>query len=169
MYGVVKSNRQTIYIFSIIAPENVAETYRRKTLLGGGMLWFDSWIWKCVKLNDSYCNRYVCNVCGLHHMTVHAIITTLSWNDVTTSCRALEHPHNTNADSRGHSADQPITPETIICFEVGPAVVCGIAIFKKAQEGHRCNVSLRYAWFWEMSYIFHHACLFWVGCVKWLG
>ena len=45
------------------------------------------------------------NVFGLHHMTVHAIITTLSWNNVTTCCRALEHPHNTNADSRGHSAD----------------------------------------------------------------
>ena len=54
------------------------------------------------------------NVCGLHHMTVHAIITTLSWNNVTTCCRALEHPHNTNADSQGHSADQPITPETVI-------------------------------------------------------
>ena len=45
------------------------------------------------------------NVFGLHHMTVHAIITKLTWNDVTSSCRALEHLHKTNADSRGHSAD----------------------------------------------------------------
>ena len=45
------------------------------------------------------------NVFGLHHMTVHTIITTLTWNDVTSSCGALEHLHKTNADSRGHSAD----------------------------------------------------------------
>ena len=50
------------------------------------------------------------NVFGLHHMTVHAIITTLTWNEVTSSCRALEHLHKTNADSRGHSADWPVIP-----------------------------------------------------------
>ena len=72
------------------------------------------------------------NVFGLHHMTVHAIITMLTGNDVTSSCRALEHLHKTNTDSLGHSALAGFIGNSITgCFEVGPAVVCCIAIFKQ--------------------------------------
>ena len=73
MYEVGKSKSQKVYIFSIVALENVDETYRR--LLGSGMLWLDGWICKCVRLNlnHNYCNGYVCKCVWLtpHDITCH--------------------------------------------------------------------------------------------------
>ena len=152
---------------------NVAETYRRKTLQGGDMLWLDSWIWKSVKLNlnDSYCNGYVCKCMWLtpHDSTCHNYDAFLKWGDDQLSSTGAPAQHERClTGSFCRLAGYTVNSNTG-CFEVGPAVVCGVAIFKKPQQGHRCNVSLRYEWFWEMSYIFDYCCLFWVGCVKWLG
>ena len=129
------------------------------------MLWLDSWIWKCVKLNlnDSYCNGYVCKCVWLtpHNSTCHNYDAFLKWRDDLLSSTGAPAQHERWLTGSFCRPAYNTGDSNTGCFEVGPAIVCAIAIFEKAQQGHRCNVSLRYEWFWEMSYIFHYVCLFW--------
>ena len=112
------------------------------------------WICKCVKLNlnHSYCNGYVCKCVWLtpYDSTCHEYDVYLKWRDeLLSSTGALAQDERWLTGSFCRLAGYTVNSNTG-CFEVGPAVVCYIAILKKAQQGHRSNVSLRYDWFWEM-------------------
>ena len=105
------------------------------------MLWLDSWIWKCVKLNlNSYCNGYVCKCVWLtpHDSTCHNYDAFLKWHDdlLSSTGAPAQHEHWLTG-SFCRPADYTGDSNTG-CFEVGPAVVCGIAIFfffKKHSKG----------------------------------
>ena len=130
------------------------------------------WMVGCVKSNwnDYCCNGYVCKCVWLtpHDSTCHNYDAYLKWRDeLLSSTGALAQDERWLTGSVCRLGGYTGKSDTG-CFEVGPAVVCCIAILKIAQQGHRSNVSLRYEWFWEMSYIFQYACLFWVGCMQWL-
>ena len=129
------------------------------------MLWLDVWICKFVtsNWNGSYYNGNVCKYVWLtpHDSTWHNHDAYLKWRDeLLSSTGALAQDERWFTGSFRRLAGNTRNSNTG-CFEVGPAVVSCIAILKRPQQGHRSNVSFRYEWFWEMSYILQYACLFW--------
>ena len=86
------------------------------------------------------------NVYGLHHMTVHNYDAFLKWrDDQLSSTGALAQHERWLTGSFCRLAGYTVNSNTG-CFEVGPAVVCGIAIFKK-KHSKGTNVTCH----WDMN------------------